>query len=345
MRTALIYILICCEFFSIQAQKLSGSESPYIWAGDSTITLTANSINSGKTFDVFIISETGDKMKVSFDFISKIVKVSDYSERVIYADTIASGVSAFLTIDSKAEENRNISPYVYCNDNPIYLVDFDGMRPTAYEAALMAAYVYKDKFAADYAKELKELKWIPSSHKTSISKNYTAFWQNGLQSELFEKTVDGITEYVYVYAGTNSIEDVFEDVLQVAGLAPQYYTAINNAVSLSNELKGHELTFVGHSLGGGEAAAASMATNLSAITFNPATVSPLTVSGSSKKIVNYIFTGKKVGIGNLRFGGDPLNNAQNNFFFSAPGRAIPIDIGYKLSHTIKDFLDKKLPEP
>lgn len=134
MRTALIYILICCEFFSIQAQKLSGSESPYIWAGDSTITLTANSINSGKTFDVFIISETGDKMKVSFDFISKIVKVSDYSERVIYADTIASGVSAFLTIDSKAEENRNISPYVYCNDNPIYLVDFDGMRPTAYES-------------------------------------------------------------------------------------------------------------------------------------------------------------------------------------------------------------------
>ena len=66
MRTALIYILICCEFFSIQAQKLSGSESPYIWAGDSTITLTANSINSGKTFDVFIISETiGHKYSVN----------------------------------------------------------------------------------------------------------------------------------------------------------------------------------------------------------------------------------------------------------------------------------------
>ncbi len=106
--------------------------------------------------------------------------------------------------------------------------------------------------------------------------NYTAWYENGLQSYLFERTIDGKTEYAYVYAGTNSVEDGLEDVAQIVGLAPQYSSAIHNARTLSKEVGDNELTFIGHSLGGGEAAASSMATGRAAITFNPAAVSPAT---------------------------------------------------------------------
>ena len=143
---------------------------------------------------------------------------------------------------------------------------------------------------------------------------YTEWYENGLQSALFERTTDGVTEYAYVFAGTNSVEDVLEDVAQIIGLSPQYETAIYNGQTLSNELGKNELTFVGHSLGGGEAAAASMATGRPAITFNPAAVSPLTKYinnlGSPSNIVNYRIV--PTGDGLIRLGGcfviylDPL---------------------------------------
>lgn len=110
--------------------------------------------------------------------------------------------------------------------------------------------------------------------------NYIKLGENGLQSTIFQRTnaKTGKTEYAYVFAGTNSIEDGIEDISQVTLGAPQYNVAIDNARKLSNELKDFELTFVGHSLGGGLAAAASMATGKAAITFNRASVSDRTKS-------------------------------------------------------------------
>lgn len=110
--------------------------------------------------------------------------------------------------------------------------------------------------------------------------NYIKLGENGLQSTIFQRTnaKTGKTEYAYVFAGTNSIEDGIEDISQVTLGAPQYNVAIDNARKLSNELKDSELTFVGHSLGGGLAAAASMATGKAAITFNRASVSDRTKS-------------------------------------------------------------------
>lgn len=110
--------------------------------------------------------------------------------------------------------------------------------------------------------------------------HYIKLGENGLQSIIFQRTnaKTGKTEYAYVFAGTNSIEDGIEDISQVTLGAPQYNVAIDNARKLSNELKDSELTFVGHSLGGGLAAAASMATGKAAITFNRASVSDRTKS-------------------------------------------------------------------
>jgi len=226
-------------------------------------------------------------------------------------------------------------------------IDPDGQRPKASEAALMAAYVYKDENEKLYVDQLEQTGWQISKFPTSIKDRMNL--KNGLESELFERTVDGVTEYAYVYAGTNSIEDALEDVAQLAGAAPQYHTAVYNARTLSKELGDNELTFVGHSLGGGEAIASSMATGRAAITFNPAAVSWLTkqLAGLNEvpDVVNYRAIGSKIGIGNIRVGGDMLNNFQEKIGLSLPGTTIGIPTGIIPTHTIDDFLKHNLPEP
>ena len=132
-----------------------------------------------------------------------------------------------------------------------------------------------------------------------------------------------------MFAGTNSIEDFIEDVSQV-------------------ELKNSELTFVGHSLGGGLAAAASMATGRAAITFNRASVSERTKSinklGTIQNVTDYQIIGKKALWGLIRIGGDPVSNLQNNLGIGANGRRILIESNdYLLHHSIDNFVHLKLP--
>ena len=254
----------------------------------------------------------------------------------------------FTTQDPLQEKCYGMNPYGYCVNNPVRYIDPDGERPKAYEPALMAAYVY-GKDAEQYKERLLQTGWTISDFKPSIQMRYTRFYQNGLQSVLFQRTVEGVTEYAYVYAGTNSIEDAVEDFAQIAGVAFQYHTAIYNARILSDELKNSELTFVGHSLGGGEAIASSMATGRAAITFNPAAVSWLTkqIEGLNKvpNVVNYRAVGSKIGIGNIRLGGDMVNNFQEKLGLHLPGKTIGIPTGFIPTHTIYEFLKHKLPEP
>lgn len=72
------------------------------------------------------------------------------------------------------------------------------------------------------------------------------------------------------------------------GVSPQYSEALDIANKIQNDIT-EELTFVGHSLGGGLSAACAFAIGGQAVTFNPAGVSPLTqLPNSEAKIDTYI---------------------------------------------------------
>ena len=121
--------------------------------------------------------------------------------------------SLWYGVDPLAEKFPLIFGYSYCGGRSIVLRDKDGRRPTEHEAALMARAVYKDGNEKKDLKELERAGWFISNIKTSIRSrmNYTKFGENGLQSTIFERTniKTGRTEYAYVFAGTNSIEDLF----------------------------------------------------------------------------------------------------------------------------------------
>ncbi len=100
----------------------------------------------------------------------------------------------------------------------------------------------------------------------------------GLNSKLYERQTVTQKEYIYATAGTDmdDIKDWVANVTQVLGSSNQYENALRNATLISDKVGDAKLTFVGHSLGGGEAAYNALKLpNRRAITFNPAGVSPI----------------------------------------------------------------------
>jgi len=95
--------------------------------------------------------------------------------------------------------------------------------------------------------------------------------KSGLHAALYTKSGTK-TEYVYAIAGTKGadIKDWMANIGQVAGISDQYDRAGEIAVKLSEELGKENLTIVGHSKGGGQAAYCALKTECHAITFNPA---------------------------------------------------------------------------
>lgn len=260
----------------------------------------------------------------------------------------------WLSTDPLEGTYPNVSSYCYTLGNPIYFLDPNGKRPTGNEAALMAKHVYKDKEAKQIEKELNAAGWYVSDISTAVRKdlNHTGFFECGLQMEIYQKDNENGTEYVMAFAGTNSITDFIHDITQEIGLSSQYIHAFKNAQTFSDELGSLvELTFVGHSLGGGEAAGASMLTGRCAITFNRASISDPTKIinrlNISSEIIDYQTVGKESIIPNVWMGGDPVSNILNNIGIGAKGKKVYIPIGIKSplnSHSINEFLKYDLPD-
>ena len=188
------------------------------------------------------------------------------------------------------------------------LIAPSGCEPTIDEAAAIAAHVYGDK-----ADDILIGGWRISQLILELNYNNPA---SGFKSNLYERVVDGVvTEYVYATAGTEDGRDWIANVSQLTGLSYQYLKSGENAKAISAALSNMELNFVGHSLGGGEAALNSILTSSEsligrkAFTFNAAGVSKATkffVGGMSalKKSENEIMAYITIT--------DPLNIIQNN---------------------------------
>lgn len=178
-----------------------------------------------------------------------------------------SSIGRFVNIDPLAEKFTSSSPYSYAFNNPVYYAEIDGLEPTPYEAALMADHVYNNSGPLVGG-------WAVSSFKRH-NKNE----RNGLQSTMYERTIDGKKEYAYVYAGTDpmSWQDIKNDLTQAIGKSEQYEKVEGMAREISKDIGGKELTFVGHSLGGGLSNLSSLVTGRTSITFNPAWLAYMTL--------------------------------------------------------------------
>jgi RHS repeat-associated protein len=172
-------------------------------------------------------------------------------------------------INGGVYNSSNLSAYAYSYLSPIVLLDPDGNAPSAKEAAQMASHVYGDTSLTGG--------WQVASASSArslglqIRDNSTGF-----NSQLY---VRGDNEYFYATQGTNptSGDDWRNNKQQLSGTSAQYRQSVQNAKALSRILGAEaDLSFGGHSLGGGLAAANAMGTGRDAKTFNAAAVSDAT---------------------------------------------------------------------
>lgn len=159
--------------------------------------------------------------------------------------------------------------------------------------------------------------------------------RSGFKSAIYERTIDGVTEYVYATSGTDSdsYEDWKNNFLQVFGASEQYNISKENARVLSDNIN-QELTFVGHSLGGGMAATNAYKTGRSAMTFNAAWVSPLTIAPWNRKgakIDAYVHVRDELNIFQQTHMGVRANG---NIYWRNKNRAI-------MGHSIKNFYPRE----
>jgi len=201
-------------------------------------------------------------------------------------------LSVWLGVDPLSDKYPSWSAYNYCLNNPVFLVDPDGRRPTPSQAAAMAGHIYTGKIGQVVEGwTLTEIHWD--------------FNNLGYKSGVYTRMVDGVMEYTMVNMGTiPGVEEwnrnsMLENLEQPFGGSEHIQKSLDYAKELSERLgRGVDLTFVGHSKGGAEAAANAVATNRAAFLFNPAAVNLKAYGLDSKnyteKMIAFVVKGDPV---------------------------------------------------
>lgn len=158
-----------------------------------------------------------------------------------------------------------------------------------------------------------------------MAPKYSQAW--GLSATMSGNAQDG---YIVAFRGTQllSLADWYNNVLQAFGIpTPQYAMAKYIGRAVYDQTHGN-VTFVGHSLGGGLASAAGMVTGARVITINAAGLHPWTASGGSPDVTAHFIKGD---ILSFIQDNSPLPNAYGRRGgFDPPGLATPF--GYHSSN-------------
>ena len=278
----------------------------------------------------------------------------------------------WITGGSVGEQGKAKAP---CPDDP---KGFDPeTQPGAFEGAVMSELSYGNKETRDDCKKklVKEYDWEVADEEAKKMGIKLHDEISGLDCTLLKKR-DG-SGYVLAFAGTDPKKNVSWDnikqiinpfselklaerVSELLAIAPdvrtdiyqflfgmdvQYLQAMTNAITLKEKLGDNvDITFVGHSLGGGLASLASLVTDCPALTYNPAALCPMSklelmLQGyniDSSKINRYTMEKDPVS-GFQRFVNTCLNNVNELFdfpFFNyciAQGHNIDVDYDEKIS--------------
>lgn len=179
--------------------------------------------------------------------------------------------------------------FIYSNNNPLLFADPSGLKPSVCQAAKMSKHIYEyDKNSSRNERTVEGWRLIDvwkgrESLKMGIYIKDSDNWQNP-------------SEYAIVFRGTSTWFD--EDGLSsegrnnleagASGKSADLWDAMNFAKWFVDS-HSQEVTFVGHSKGGGEAIVAADYMDKDAITFNAANYSfKKYVSGKGKgRIDNY----------------------------------------------------------
>ena len=173
----------------------------------------------------------------------------------------------FSTVDPIKD---GLNWYAYCGNSPVVFVDPWGLIPTNEESALISKHIY-DYDESDTEDNrtvsgwrLIDVKRIGTSVKVGVYIRSNEDWQSpseyviafrGSSTDASLETVAVWSNNIAAYSSDNSID---------------LYAAMVYANIFILQYPDKEVTFTGHSKGGGEAIAAAAATGKNAITFNAA---------------------------------------------------------------------------
>ncbi|MFP5471637.1 MAG: RHS repeat-associated core domain-containing protein [Bacteroidia bacterium] len=238
--------------------------------------------------------------------------------------------SVWLSVDPLADKYPNITGYAYTLNNPINLIDPDGMQvegggnPDDLTMAKLSQDVYdtkNGKYTSGGSRSIDG--WSLSKKDFGIQLTDD---KSGFNSAVYEKKVGDETKYVYVTQGSdfdNGGNDWSENYKQSMGqFSQQYKTSTDNARALKDIL-GDNLSFTGHSLGGGLASANALATGLDAVTFNAAGLHP-----NSKSSQMYGGLNQKANIRAYVVNGEIVHKSQSLIGLRAEGTIIKLPASY-----------------